>query len=80
VIQEINTCGFQYTSFKAPGNERVFQLLSRSDSILIAAPRQENLVITDVIFLIRDAGCTYIQGVSGGIVNILGGCSIDYSE
>jgi hypothetical protein len=22
----------------------------------------------------------YIQGVSGGIVNILGGCIIDYSE
>jgi len=23
--------------------------------------------------------CIYIQGVSGGIVNILGGCSMDYS-
>jgi hypothetical protein len=25
-------------------------------------------------------GPIYIQGVSGGIVNILGGCIIDYSE
>ena len=24
--------------------------------------------------------CVYIEGVSGGIVNILGGRSIDYSE
>ena len=66
---KIDEFGFTLSSRLPKGQAVLLTKVKRGENIAIGA------------FVVRQkCVCVFIQGVSGGIVNILGGGSMDYSE
>jgi hypothetical protein len=73
----------EFTEVELMTPHETLKIICRRYRVLLAAFKLDTMTDIQILQINKEITVNFrvtIQGVSGGIVNILGGCSIDYSE